>query len=124
MNYGSSFYDKQVLNVGVMLASAQPFASPFTAIVKAVGRTQSGSASISFDPTVVNLINANGDTVSLVNANGDTVLCYGMGTDFTKFKSCEGRGKVIAIDYEESDISAPAYVLTGLLVEGQVGASK
>ena len=124
MNYGGSFFDKQVLSVGVTLASTQPFATVFTATIKAIGNLQTGTALLSFAPTPGTWTNSAGVNVLWINSSGAEVVWYVLGSEVNLFHECEGRGKRISIDYEEADPAAPQYVLAGLMLEGQVGANK
>jgi hypothetical protein len=147
-NLGDSIHDKQVLRIGVILANTQAFITPFSASVRCYAKIVSASPIVSFAPNTVEWSNrysavlpweaSIGGTIvptteypadsppftwnKIVGGSEQTLTWFTIGGEAYGMTQCDGRGKRIAIDYEESDSSGPVYVLAGFIVEGQIGA--
>ena len=120
MDYGDSFTDKQILRVGAVIASNLAFIAAFPAVVRAFATTQSASAEVTFPPQTTNWINGFGAPIAWQNGSAQAVTWFGLQADSIGMTTIEGRGKRMALEYDES--GANAYVLSGLILDGQLGA--
>ena len=114
-NHGYPINDKQVLSVGGMISNDTGLLSPLVATITAQGETSKGSAQVTFTPS----------TLSWYNNAGLLVTWTGMTwgypfNDMFGSQECDGRGKRISLEYIETSVSE--YVLTGLMLEGMLGA--
>lgn len=120
MNYGMTAYDKQLLRVGVTLASSLSFVEGFWAVVRAYASAVPGAANIYFQPQTITWYNQFGVEIEWDNSSNESIIWFGLQTDSLAMSEINGRGKRIALEYEES--GANSYVLDGFIVDGQIGA--
>ena len=130
MNFGVPFQDKQILNIGATLVNNTGITSKITATISTIGsgvvlESAQGSAQVDFIPGTMNWLNVEGGNPypwQLGPSDTTPVTWVSIYNDMLGMSQIDGRGKRIQIDYEES--STASYSLTGLMVEGQYGASR
>lgn len=121
MNYGTTVYDKQVLRVGAMISNSLFLNGAFSATMRAIGMVNTGTTTLDYLPPSVQWYT---DTNLLTPAQWYTgttpTYWFDVQDEFLAMSQCEGRGKRIALEYQES--GANSYALTGFLIDGQVAA--
>lgn len=128
MNLGSPILDKQVLWLGATLVNSTGTTN-IVATMSAIGsgtknETGNGSAQVLFAPDEMLWSSDVVDPMpwQVSDTNTTDFIWLQLYSDILGMRECEGRGKRIQIDFEESSISS--YAITGIMVGGQYVASR
>lgn len=128
MNLGSPILDKQVLWLGATLVNSTGTTN-IVATMSAIGsgtknETGNGSAQVLFAPDEMLWSSDVADPMpwQVSDTNTTDFIWLQLYSDILGMRECEGRGKRIQIDFEESSISS--YAITGIMVGGQYVASR
>ena len=124
MNFGSPILDKQILWLGATIISTSASGLQIAVTLSSIGsgnptESANGSTVVTFS-TVANSViwlNNNG-----VEATWDIPFGLVVYADILGMAQCDGRGKRIQIDYEET--SSEVYTISGIMVGGQYVAER
>ena len=129
MNLGSPIIDKQVLWLGATLVNTTGISSELKVTMKAIGSglkeaSATASCDVAFYPDTITWLNESGNIVPWFTSpiNLTSVGWNVQYSDMIGMKECDGRGKRIQVDFEET--SENSYSLTGIMIGGQYVAHR